>query len=1314
MTQVLWNLQVIPGYSTYINPVIPTVYPNAQPVLLTGYVEYEPGNLIEQYLAGVVPVLVDITNNGATRTITTYTTRNGSFSTTFYPASTEYGTYIAGARHPSSIEISAQSEWRILGIRAIPHRVVLNGEAFSEEFERTFYNATVICNDGPGSLTGLTATPLLTNTRDISIEIFLRGSASNTTLEPGDQLVMDIRVVASRLLTGSFLVVIEASEATTLQVVVSLRIEPVLPSFSIDPSMLDARIVRGRSRLFEFNVTNIGRNAAHNVRSVIPDADFISLISFGNTQHSDGNLRLESGQSAILSILTQTQTNQQLGEIGATIIVTSSEVSTSLPITLTVSSDYLMNLTVVVEDEYTYFATGRPLVDNAVITLINNQRNIRVTETTDLGNGTATFTSIFEDRYEMYVEASSHQTLRQTIITSVNDPVVTVFIGRQAVTYTWTVIPVTYEDEYTIPIVAEFEAHVPIPVVTVTPTEIDLNQLESGAISSFQLNVTNHGLIRADNVSIELPDHPFLVFSTSTNVLGDLEPLSSIIISVHSTRRSIQKRLIVDWTLYLITVKYSYVCNEPQLRSLSVVLKLQTIRRNQLTQIVRRIIDDRRDMTRRDAVTVDTRARNSTVGFMYYRELGGLITGIPTFSFSGFTTETPFYCNPCNTAILECLKPSVYDLLGLPFAGCIPLILTHTSPFSSVTNAISWIQCTVGNRLTDFLICAVRNNVFGICLRHLAGSSNIARLLYDLIEALYPIQQSIDLGIEVLGDEKWIEVGDPLWPARVLRPALDDESEAGALISANELSAILTAQPPNGTTTDMVARMVERINNTISGWNSGQLEPHEGSNMASFSTVQDLSLNISTYNDRALDKGFSSYLDAYNFASGELNQVNDIEEEAGVCAVVRIRILQELALTREAFQARLEIENQEDTPLQQIDLEISITNSETGEQATHLFSVDSGTLSGSLSTVDHGRLLLPSGMSGTVEWLIIPYSEAAPESDHLYDVGGSFNYVLDGENITVPLSPSPVTVRPDPSLLVHYFLERYVVGDDPLTDAVEPSVPFTLGVAVRNAGYGIAYSLRISSGQPKIVDNERGLLINFMIVGATIGSESISPSLTVMFGDLTPNATSVARWHMVSNLKGEFSSYSATFENMNPLGDPKLSILDEIEIHELIRNVVMYNADEDDGILDFLVNDQNDYLAYPDALYSSKTLQQHNVSVGTVLSVHATSDNVTTSLVVRVTSNTTGWIYYRHEDTQGILSKSAPSVNGTKHEDDQVFTIPPENSWITRKRDSSGSETFYLHILDYVETADDVAFIMDLCKVDCPTSELPPTSKRKT
>ena len=94
-----------------------------------------------------------------------------------------------------------------------------------------------------------------------------------------------------------------------------------------------------------------------------------------------------------------------------------------------------MNLTVVVEDEYTYFASGQPLVNNAEVTIINYQCGVRITKGTDSNNGTVTFDNIHEDRYEMIVEAQDHQSLHQVIITSVSELTVTVFLKKQAMTY---------------------------------------------------------------------------------------------------------------------------------------------------------------------------------------------------------------------------------------------------------------------------------------------------------------------------------------------------------------------------------------------------------------------------------------------------------------------------------------------------------------------------------------------------------------------------------------------------------------------------------------------------------------------------------------------------------------------------------------------------------------------------------------------------------------------------------------------------------------------------------------------------------------
>ena len=103
-------------------------------------------------------------------------------------------------------------------------------------------------------------------------------------------------------------------------------------------------------------------------------------------------------------------------------------------------------------------------------------------------------------------------------------------------------------------------------------------------------------------------------------------------------------------------------------------------------------------------------------------------------------------------------------------------------------------------------------------------------------------------------------------------------------------------------------------------------------------------------------------------------------------------------------------------------------------------------------------------------------------------------------------------------------------------ESFNPPVPFSLGLLIANEGFGVASDLQIASAQPTIIDNEKGLLVNFKIVATELGNSDLSPSLTVSFGDIQPRTTMMARWILTSSLTGTFSNYSATFVNKNPLG----------------------------------------------------------------------------------------------------------------------------------------------------------------------------------
>jgi hypothetical protein len=105
--------------------------------------------------------------------------------------------------------------------------------------------------------------------------------------------------------------------------------------------------------------------------------------------------------------------------------------------------------------------------------------------------------------------------------------------------------------------------------------------------------------------------------------------------------------------------------------------------------------------------------------------------------------------------------------------------------------------------------------------------------------------------------------------------------------------------------------------------------------------------------------------------------------------------------------------------------------------------------------------------------------------------------------------------------------------------------------------------------------------------------------------------------------------------------------------------------------------------------------------------VHAKSD-VKFTLEVRTRSNSTGWVYYRYEDADHLLSRSALTVNTTKIEANETIYVPPQNVWITRNHDSKrNTNTFYVHIVDHVSTTEELIFNLILCTSNCPPVEMP-------
>ncbi len=428
--------------------------------------------------------------------------------------------------------------------------------------------------------------------------------------------------------------------------------------------------------------------------------------------------------------------------------------------------------------------------------------------------------------------------------------------------------------------------------------------------------------------------------------------------------------------------------------------------------------------------------------------------------------------------------------------------------------------------------------------------------------------------------------------------------------------------------------------------------------------------------------------------------------DSGVCAEVRLQIDQQAIITRDAFEATLEITNQSGATLTNVDLDMVVYDSN-GNDVTDLFGIRLPTLT-NLGGID-GDGQVASGTTGRAQWIIIPTSEAAPDGPQQYFVGGTLSYVDNGLLVTIPLTPAPITVLPSPELDLKYFHQRDVLSDDPFTDELEPTVPFSLAVLVTNSGNGEARNMRIASNQPKIVDNEKGLLVDFDIIGTTVNSGPVSPSLTVTFGNIAPNSTAQAEWLLTSSIQGLFTEYKVSFEHLDGLGDKRLSLIKSATIHELIQTVQVDTEGLFDGRGDFLVNDVADPLDLPDTLHLSDgtVAPVGHASAPSLSATTVTKDNLEITLTVEMPAGY-GYLNLLRFSQQAGQAISDPGFRtndpnevgfelvGVRRADGTL--LPLENFWQTDRTFIGGGQrpTYErnLHLFDFNEQASEATYTL--------------------
>ncbi len=1248
--------------------------PQGSPVYFSGHAT----DAVTGQPAAFQDVVVQVENSAGTiRTITNkyglpfQTDANGNFQGVFTPLPTEAGSYQIAAMHPGTATFTAQDTFNILGMgfpAATSTVTVVPGTPTNLSLNLT--------NLSPGDLHNLTFS-VLGAPSNLSVQITSPANGSTLTGSTTVPVQLTFNATGIQTTQGRIGIKVTSAEGVSASALVNISIAPAQPQLVANPGFLNAGMVVGQQSSVSFTVANNGGAPTDDLTVELPsNAPYLSLASSSTISS------LAPGQSATVTLLLNPAADLPLQEYQGNIVLVSDRASLSENYTLRAVSTAVGQLQVTVVDENTVYAADKPNVANAQVSLLDPYTGAVVAQGTTDSTGIVTLTNVNQSDtanygttniaagpYNVLVTAAKHDPFRQTInIVPGITNTLQAYVHLATVSYTWKVVPTEVADTYKIALEATFETNVPAPVVTVDNPFI-IPVITKGEDTEIDLTITNHGLIAANNVTISMPADPGFIFSgagvgnvstaadgTVNITVGTLPAMSSIVVPVN-LRLADNVVLGQDVATQAINRVFGPVLQKLGLPSSGYTASEVDLSNGQIPCFPK-------------------------IDVLYtYECVGNELQQVPV--------NLAPVCVAQN--IYNCIKSALEnagEANGLPTQG----LGDAASLGKAACNII--LDC-IDFGLSDCqkaLIKAACGITAGALTEGLAGAaSGLLGSLGDLLSCF------CDLTLPDLGS-------GPSGPPPDILDGIGGFGGGGGGGGGGFAGSW-------GVGVDWEGPPI-----CNSGGGSGMsVAPIVGASYTRAANTPDPAL--------AVPGNLSGATITPESSSGSVTAQSSPGSVEGVCATVRIHIDQQAVITRDAFIGTLEIDNGGDA-ISNLQVSVNFTTS-MGESmgmnsammsANNDFaygtpletnitgSVTNGT--GAIAAVAADGTATP----GTVQYTFIPTDMAAMNGPTTYYVGGTFTYVQDGEQITVPILPATIEVLPQPKLVLNYFLQKDVIGDDPFTPQVEPSEPFSLGLQVTNKGLGEAHNFTITTAQPQIVENEKGLLINFQIIGTQIGGQAVTPSLTADLGTIAAGATQTAQFIMLCSLQGRFTSYSATFQHVDDLGNKDTSLIQSVNIHEMIHVAeagYVGNPSgapvKDDGVPDFLTNDVPDPDHLPDTLWLSNGTQAP-VSQSTNVNVTADSQALTYDLSA---SDSQGWNYLQVEDPTNGQYRLSEVVRSDGLQ--IIVGANASNAWITDRTfsttDSSFTRDNVFHLLDYAGTTGTYTYKLIYTKLD----NVPPT-----
>lgn len=1210
-------------------------------------------------------VEVYIVNGGYRHTITTQTQGDGSFEVSYEPYSGQTGHFAVGACYPSANLSEEQASFDIYGIKRTSNDAITCEASLGDVYQGKLN----ISNPGNLTLTGL---KVKVNSKPDNCTV--NATPGITTLKGGESTDVAFSITPSGASEGSdwekIELSIESAEGAILPATLYYYCRVKTGKIEASVASINTTMVKGESRDYPFTITNVGKGETGKISLALPS--WISSV----TPMEMPSLAKDESTEIILRMTPTDKMQLNVPVTGNIAINCANGEGMPLPFYIEPVSTKEGKLTIDVCDENTYYTKEAPHLAGAKVEITHPTTGAVVAE--GITNEKGLFSAnLAEGYYAVRVSAEKHDSYSNNLLVDPGTETKKVVnLSYEAINIDWKVEETEIQDEYEIKTNVKFETQVPVPVVELTvPDRIYTENLRKGESLIFNATLTNKGLITAKDVQLLLPD---TVTSWRFEPIGpgkanELAPGQSIEIPIRVSEGPGDDGPCV---VYIGTLYY-WECG-PDKKWHKYYKSMQiTICKGRVT-------------------VVEYPSTGSGGGSGPGGGPGGGGGGSygPSSDIPTVTQKVDKSCNPCLNMyiqkITECGVNVGLSLLKNNPLGCIVGLGFCARDLNKDFHSWrSWggcvasaVGCIPGIGPVPTLVgCLISltepceaNNASAKMRAGNSSSYSEPSYITDFKNKLaIPLQESKafqNMLLEYFGDEVWVNEtnGEDLQDLMVMLQTSEEE----VLTADNYIK-----YKPQNVTKEQYYKFIERLNNTA-------LAKTDDGNYIDLSKVAGYVNEINSANEQSVLMGYESTTDMlrkeYALLKGRLE-----ESSSSVCSSITLQFTQKMVMTRQAFRGTLTVFNgNEQEAMKDVKLTLTVTDEKGNIAMSDKFQVNPEKLEGFNGKLDFtDGWTLDAQKEGVATVLFIPTKKAAPTVETRYAFGGTLSYVdpFTGLEVTRDLTPITLTVKPSPNLDLTYFMQRDIKGDDPLTKEVEPSEEAEFSLLINNLGYGDATNVKMSTNQPEIVDNEKGLKVKFELMSSQLNGQektlALGGSVFTDFGTIPAHSTSYAQWWIKSSLLGHFTDYDVTATHLTSYGNKDLSLLNDVTIHELIRSIDVTKGDK--TLKGFMTNDIVDADDTPDMLYLSDG-EIEKVNVAASSSITKTSD---TEYTLTITPSEEGWNYGNLSDpTYGVSAlKSVTRASDGKQ-------ISLRNFWQTDRTLRDGKDPLYENRIHFADQFD--------------------------